>query len=84
LIQYFENIYANMHFWHGIFFPWLELMVLLKYYADQGGQSSLKALEAVKVRFGANAAVSPVMTKSPVTSRLRAAVLPDFFQLASA
>ncbi|KAF9129984.1 Integrator complex subunit 1 [Mortierella sp. 14UC] len=59
-----------------------QLMVLLKYYADQGGQSSLKALEAVRVRFGANAAMSPVMTN--ITRRPHSAVLPDFFQLASA
>lgn len=61
----------------------VELMALLKYYADQGGESSLKALEAVKVRFGG---ASPVMTRSPTTGRStrpRAAVLPDFFQLAS-
>ncbi|KAF9902714.1 Integrator complex subunit 1 [Linnemannia zychae] len=61
-----------------------QLMVLLKYYADQGGQSSLMALEAVRARSGANITMSPIMTKSPIARRPRAAVLPDFFQLASA
>lgn len=58
--------------------------MLLKYYADQGGEASLKALEAVKIRFGG--VLSPVMAKSPTvdrSTRLRAAVLPNFFQLAS-
>ncbi|KAG0287041.1 hypothetical protein BGZ97_007225, partial [Linnemannia gamsii] len=60
-----------------------QLMALLKYYADQGGESSLKALEAVKVRFdGASPTKSPTTVRS--STRPRTAVLPDFFQLASA
>ena len=76
----------TIRFAMGSFFcSYLELMVLLKYYADQGGEASLKALEAVKIRFGGVS--SPVMAKSPTVdrpTRPRAAVLPDFFQLASA
>ncbi|KAG0217493.1 Integrator complex subunit 1 [Mortierella sp. NVP41] len=63
-----------------------QLMALLKYYADQGGESSLKALEVVKARFGGGGSMlsSPVPTKLPTQSRRLPAVLPDFFQLASA
>ncbi|KAH7042449.1 hypothetical protein BKA57DRAFT_539090 [Linnemannia elongata] len=58
-----------------------QLIVLLKYYADQGGEASLKALEAVKIRFG-GVSSSPTVDRS--TRPRAAAVLPDFFQLASA
>ncbi|KAG0380523.1 Integrator complex subunit 1 [Mortierella sp. AD032] len=56
-----------------------QLMVLLKYYSDQGGQSSLRVLEAIQARFGVNAGAV-----SHIARRPNPAVLPNFFQLASA
>ncbi|KAF9935230.1 Integrator complex subunit 1 [Linnemannia zychae] len=45
------------------------LITLLKFFADQGGPSSLKALEAVKLRFGGSAATTSGIPQPPTLQR---------------
>ncbi|KAG0195896.1 Integrator complex subunit 1, partial [Mortierella sp. GBA30] len=55
-----------------------QLMLLLQYYADHGGQSSLRALELVKTRFNLESTSTSASSTLPTST---SAVLPNFFQL---
>lgn len=55
-------------------------MVLLQYYADQGGQSSLKALKALKSRLG-DPRSSKLLSSTNGKDRGQDSILPDFFAM---
>lgn len=65
---------------YGLNFPpiLIELLLLLQYYADQGGLTSARALELVKSRFNAESLSSAASSALAATAPT---VLPNFFQM---
>ncbi|KAI1303911.1 Integrator complex subunit 1 [Mortierella claussenii] len=58
------------------------LSLLLKYYADNGGQVSQRALDAVNARFNSSSSTIPAAL-AMMTTKATCVVLPDFFHMSS-